>query len=121
MPPQNSSSTNEHHVVALIPRGPLICSNNEGLKTHFFTKNFHSIDKSEHDLKSNQNTKQKESCNNNNNNNDNDNINNLSLDNSIKLQNQKLKTLSSDNKLLASPESKILPHISYLILFFFTI
>ena len=37
LPPQNSCDV-EHQLVTLIPRGPLICSNNEGLETHFFSK-----------------------------------------------------------------------------------
>lgn len=40
LPSQNSSNEAEHQTVTLIPRGPLICSNNEsGMETNFFSKN----------------------------------------------------------------------------------
>jgi len=36
LPP--AASEEHQHMVALIPRGPLICSNSESLETHFFRK-----------------------------------------------------------------------------------
>lgn len=88
MPPQNSSCAIEQHVVTLIPRGPLICSNNEGLETHFFGNKAKNEIENDNAFMLNQSTSKI-------------NKNNLSLDNSVET---KTKTNSSGKKTLASPE-----------------
>ena len=91
MPPQNSF-TIEQHAVTLIPRGPLICSNNEsGLETHFFGKHLYSTGKNDNAFMLNQKiiiNKQKQQK-----------PYNLSLDN-----NSINETTSQQTKTLASPE-----------------